>query len=381
MGGGTPSRSVKEYWGGPIPWATVKDFKSTTLDSTSESITRQGVENSATNIVPAGAIIVPTRMAVGKAAISAIDLAINQDLKAILPNENVDRRFLLHFLLSQASFLKSRAQGATVKGIKLDLLRSLPFPRLPIEEQRGIAAIMDKAASIRSKSERALELADNFSKSAYVHMVGHEHPDHESWMPTRLEQLAEHHKGSMRTGPFGSALRHSEFANEGIAVLGIDNAVQNRFAWGERRYITQDKYSELTRYRVLPGDVIITIMGTTGRSAVIPDNIPEAITTKHLAAITCDSKKVLPEFLSFAVHSDPLVIGQIEQANKGAIMQGLNLGIIKKLEINVPPLDAQRDFVRVLKKTTEINNNFSTGLGSGDDLYASISQHVFYGEL
>ena len=98
-GGGTPSRGKKEFWDGPIPWATVKDFKTTSLSSTLESITEEGVKNSATNIVPAGSIVVPTRMAVGKAAINTIDLAINQDLKALLPKGEIDTRFLLHFLL------------------------------------------------------------------------------------------------------------------------------------------------------------------------------------------------------------------------------------------------------------------------------------------
>ena len=380
-GGGTPSRSVKEYWDGPIPWATVKDFKSTTLDSTLESITPHGVANSATNIVPAGAIIVPTRMAVGKAAINTVDLAINQDLKALLPKGEVDQRFLLHYLLSKARFLEGRAQGATVKGIKLDLLRSLEFPRLPIGEQRRIAAILDKADAIRRRREEALTIAHDLLKSAYIHTVGYKHPDHGKWTPQRIEQLAEHRKGSMRTGPFGSALRHSEFEDEGIVVLGIDNAVQNRFAWAERRFITEEKYAELRRYRVFPGDVIITIMGTTGRSAVVPHDIPEAITTKHLATITCDRDRVLPEFLSFAIHSDPLIIRQIRQANKGAVMDGLNLGIIRKLEMNVPPLDAQEEFVRVLLKVTNIRKLGSASIGSGEDLFASLSQRAFRGEL
>ena len=171
-GGGTPSRSVPGYWNGSIRWATVKDFKSTELAETEESITPEGLSDSATNVIPAGSVIVPTRMAVGKAAINTINLAINQDLKALLPNGEVDSRFLLHFMLAQGQFLESRAQGATVKGIKLDLLRSLPFPKIHRSEQRRIAAILDKADAIRGKRERSIALADDLLKSAFLKMFG-----------------------------------------------------------------------------------------------------------------------------------------------------------------------------------------------------------------
>ncbi|GAJ30316.1 restriction endonuclease subunit S [Acidomonas methanolica] len=380
-GGGTPSRSVSDYWDGPIPWATVKDFKSTVLEKTQESITTEGVANSATNVVPAGAVIVPTRMAVGKAAINSIDLAINQDLKALIPKECVDRRFLLHFLLSKAAFLEGRAQGATVKGIKLDLLRSLEFPRLGIEEQRLIASVLDKADGIQRKRADFCEAIHAFLKSAYVHIVGHLNPSHGDWAPFTIEALAEQRKGAIRSGPFGSALRHGEFVDEGIAVLGIDNAVQNKFAWAERRFITPSKYQELRRYKVFPGDVIITIMGTTGRSAVVPEDIPEAITTKHLATITCNKELIHPEVLSFAIHSDPLIIRQIKSFNKGAIMDGLNLGTIRRLEISLPPMDEQLRFVAMLRKARAIYAASETPDGSGEDLFQSLSQRAFRGEL
>lgn len=380
-GGGTPSRNVPENWNGGIRWATVKDFKSTELSDTEERISDEGVRKSATNIIPAGSVIVPTRMAVGKAAINTIELAINQDLKALLPSSDIDERFLLHFILSKGKYLESQAQGATVKGIKLGVLRSLPFPRISRTEQRRLAAILDKADAVRRKHERLRALVADFVKAAYVHTVGHLNPRYDGWEPCSIEQLAEDRKGAIRSGPFGSALRHGEFVDEGIAVLGIDNAVQNKFAWGERRYITVEKYEELRRYRVFPNDVIITIMGTTGRSAVVPHDIPEAITTKHLATITCDTKKVLPEVLSFAVHSDPMIIRQIKTHNKGAIMDGLNLGIIKQLVLKRPPMKEQLRFSRVVRKTEAMLEKADNDAVNGAELFSALSQRAFRGEL
>jgi type I restriction enzyme, S subunit len=294
-------------------------------------------------------------------------------------SSEVDLRWLYHSMRSLR--LNELNKAAAVPGLN----RNDAYEKRLIvpgkNEQRRIAAILDKADAIRRKREQALDLADDFLKSAYVYIVGHLNPEHADWEPFTIEQLAEERKGSIRSGPFGSALRHGEFVDKGIAVLGIDNAVQNRFAWGGRRFITKEKYEDLRRYRVFPNDVIITIMGTTGRSAVVPEDIPEAITTKHLAAITCDTNLIHPEVLSYAIHSDPKIIQQVQSYNKGAIMDGLNLGTIRKLILNRPPMEEQLRFVSILKKVRSVQGKTSTPEADGSDLFQSLSQRAFRGEL
>jgi len=295
--------------------------------------------------------------------------------------EKLHTRYLFHFLDLYVQQLRRQSIGGIIKFIKLGMLTDAEIPLPPLDEQKRIAAILDKADAIRRKREQALALADDFLRSIYVHRYSYKHPNYDGWTEWDIEQLAKPHKGAMRTGPFGSDLRHSEFVDEGIAVLGIDNAVQNRFAWAERRFITAEKYEKLGRYKVSPGDVIITIMGTTGRSAVVPDDIPEAITTKHLATISCDKDKVIPEFLSYAIHSDPLLQRQILQANKGAIMAGLNLGIIKSLKIKLPDITEQKNFRDTLIKMERTKDRILSDDGSGRELFASLSQRAFRGEL
>jgi type I restriction enzyme, S subunit len=293
-----------------------------------------------------------------------------------------DPRYLFYYLRSP--IFRSwtlRSSGANIKNIRKSELDLFGVPLPPLSEQRRIAAILDKADGVRRKRERLVSRADDLLRSAFVHMVGFKNAEHPDWELFRIEDLAAPHKNSMRTGPFGSDLRHSEFVDGGIAVLGIDNAVQNNFAWDERRCITEEKFEKLKRYQVYPGDVIITIMGTTGRSAVVPDDIPKAITTKHLATISFNKLIVVPEFLSFAIHSDPLIIEQIERANKGAIMDGLNLGIIKSLEIHLPPIELQRKFAQLLKMVNKMKQYLGSNAGSGKALFLSLSQRAFRGDL
>ena len=85
VGGGTPSKDVAEYWGGDIPWASVKDFSGSRLSRTQDYITQEAIKASATNLIPAGTLITPTRMALGRVAVFDCNVAINQDLKAIFP--------------------------------------------------------------------------------------------------------------------------------------------------------------------------------------------------------------------------------------------------------------------------------------------------------
>jgi len=288
--------------------------------------------------------------------------------------DRLDLRYL-YWALSHAR-LGERAITTSIPGLNRDELYRARIPLPPLAEQRRIAAMLDKADAVRRKRRESLKLLDDFLRSAYMAIVGPMATGYEAWPRVRTAELAVG-DNAMRTGPFGSALRHSEFVDSGIAVLGIDNAVQNRFSWGERRFITREKYEKFKRYRVKPRDVIVTIMGTTGRSAVVPDDIPLAMSTKHLAVITVDRSRVDPTFLSYAIHSDPTVLSQIAAANRGAIMAGLNLGIIKRLQLRVPPLVRQEAFASVVAHGYGIQGRLRLARGHADRLFDALTQRAF----
>lgn len=278
----------------------------------------------------------------------------------------------------QASYdqINRTAVGAAVPHVDRKVLENLQLPVLDRQEQLRVADYLNKSDSIRQKRREAIGLTEDLLRSTFLEMVGPAANDSGSWPVRTVESLAARGLNAMRTGPFGSDLLHSEFVDEGVAVLGIDNAVQNRFAWSERRFITLDKYERLRRYTVHAGDVLVTIMGTTGRSAVVPDDIPTAITTKHLATITLDRQQAEPEFVSQAIVRHPDVLRQIAASNRGAIMSGLNLGLIKSLRLPLPPLELQRQFSHAVARLRAMASRMETNR-LDDTLFKSLVARAF----
>jgi type I restriction enzyme S subunit len=253
----------------------------------------------------------------------------------------------------------------------------LQLPALP--EQRRIAEILDKADALRAKRRAALAQLDTLTQSIFLEMFGD--PTAKGWHMTTVADVAAHSNGSIRTGPFGSQLLHSEFTDNGIAVLGIDNAVDNEFRWSGRRFVSQPKYRQLKRYTVYPGDVLITIMGTCGRCAIVPDDIPTAINTKHLCCITLNQTKCLPVFLHTYFLGHPIARSYLAQTAKGAIMEGLNMGIIKELPIPLAPIELQREFELEMRTLDGLKSLQREALGELDALFASLQHRAFRDEL
>ena len=147
VGGGTPSRDNPSYWNGSIPWLTVKDMRTRRPEDSIDHISEVAVRDSATNIIPADTVIIATRIGLGKVIRVPYDAAINQDLKALITKPTVDKSYLEYWIYSIASYLESIGSGTTVKGIRLEHVRSLPFPLAPLDQQKRIVAEIEKQFS------------------------------------------------------------------------------------------------------------------------------------------------------------------------------------------------------------------------------------------
>lgn len=265
-------------------------------------------------------------------------------------------------------------KSAAVPGLNRDDAYRQRLRLPPLDEQRRIAAILDRADAIRAKRRQVLAHLDSLTQSIFHDMFG-------AVTTTATVEDVAPNRGAVRTGPFGSQLLHGEFVDSGIAVLGLDNVVGNEFRWSADRFITREKYRQLARYTVHPGDVLVSIMGTTGRCVVVPGGVPTAINTKHLCAITPDQTQVLPEFLRAAFLWHPASRAHLRRQTKGSIMDGLNMGIIKAMPLPVAALPEQQRFVDRAKRLDAQRALAQRALAADDELFASLQSRAFRGEL
>lgn len=162
VGGGTPARGVPAFWGGPIPWATIKDISTFNPHGTQEYITPDALRASATRLIAAGTPVLAARMLVGKAVRFKVDVAINQDLKALLVGAVVDPSYLCHWFDVYGPSLAASAGGSTVAGTSTAEIRKLPIDLPQLNEQRAIAAVLDSSDDeiglLRVRMEKARDV-------------------------------------------------------------------------------------------------------------------------------------------------------------------------------------------------------------------------------
>lgn len=332
IGGGTPSRDVNDYWNGDIPWASVKDFKGPLIDSTLESITQAGLLNSSSTLIPAGHVIMPTRMALGKVAVNSIDVAINQDLKALKPKREVDTRYLLHAVLSKAKEIQSHGKGATVQGITIERLSAIQIPLPPLEEQRRIAAILDKAAKVDALSRKQSRLLEDAEKHLFLEYFGSPFPGKTPWPVAQLGELGSLERGISKHRP----------RNDPSLMDGPYPFIQTGDVAGCRGKITtfSATYSEkgLAQSRLWPaGTLCITIAANIAKTGILdfdacfPDSVV-GFQNKNPAIIT-----YVQCWISF-------LQGHIEQMAPESAQKNINLEILRRLPVPVPSEDRLEKF-------------------------------------
>jgi type I restriction enzyme, S subunit len=382
IGGGTPSKDNKEFYEGDIPWATVRDMKYDIIKETEFQISQEAVKSSSTNIIPKDNVIIATRVGLGKVSILENDTAINQDLKGIIPKDpdTLLIKYLFYWFKSISQIIEKEGTGATVKGVKLPFVKSLLIPIPPLSEQQRVVALIEesfeainKAKEIVDKNlQNAKELFESYLQRIFLNKK-------ETWEMKKWGEVC-----NFVRGPFGGSLKKAYFKEQGYAVYEQKHAIHDHFN-KLRYFIDEDKFKEMIRFEVKPGDLIMSCSGVTlGRVAVVPEGIPRGIINQALLKLTPQeglSINYLKHWLRSKIFQDII----FECSGGAAIPNVPSSKILKEIKIPVPSIEEQIIIVDKIEnffnETKKLESIYQQKLTNLDELKISILQKAFNGEL
>ena len=372
--GGTPNRANAEYYAGSIPWITTVALSRQTIDRSSavDWITEKAINESAAKIVPERSIMVGTRVGVGKVAINAIPMSTSQDIISLIGIDEScwNKEFLCRFIQSKERFLKSQARGATIKGIKIDILAELELPDYSLDDQKRIVDILTSIQRIITARQAQLSALDDLVKARFVEMFGDPETNPKGWKQVTVEDVCS----SIVRGPFGSALKKEFFVEPDETTYKVyeqKHAIQKSSTIGTY-YISAEKYAELKRFECVPGDILMSCSGTMGELYQLPEGSKRGIINQALCKFTLNDK-ILP--ICFLIYMRQ-TIGHLE--TKGSGIQNIAaVSYVKAMPINLPPMDVQKQFESFVAQVDKSKVSVQDALDETQTLFDSLMQEYF----
>ncbi|MBT09619.1 MAG: hypothetical protein CMQ27_09870 [Gammaproteobacteria bacterium] len=197
-------------------------------------------------------------------------------------------------------------------------------------------------------SASKLKTYQNYIKSNIESVPSY--PSH--WELKRVKYLIEETDG-VKIGPFGSSLKLNTLTSDGIKIYGQGNVIKNDFTLGHRHLPIERFNSDFSQYEILDGDVLITMMGTTGKSKVFRKEFKRGIIDSHLMRVRFQKNQFNSDLFVIILQESEYMFNQVKLKSKGSIMEGLNSSIVKDLYVIKPPIGEQKQIERFLHRANE----------------------------
>jgi type I restriction enzyme S subunit len=278
--------------------------------------------------------------------------------------------FIYRFLQTKSEYLKRKATGATIMHINRKSLEQLEIPDLELPDQLHIANILSKAENLIAQRKESIRLLDEFLKSTFLEMFGDPVRNEKGWEVCNLRELGSLDRGVSKARP----------RNSPELLGGIYPLIQTGDVANAGIYITAYKqtYSELglKQSKLWPkGTMLITIAANIARTSILlfdacfPDSVVGFVTNTKKA-------RVLYVHFLFKFFQAPLESKASQTAQKN-----INLDILRNLKVPCPPISLQTQFAQIVEKTEALKTQYQQSLHELENLYGSLSQRAFRGEL
>jgi len=395
IGGGTPSTKHPEYWGGDIHWTTSKCMNSFYLSSGEKTITKKGLDESSTHLIPKGNLIFGTRVGVGKIAINKIDMAISQDLTGVIIDKEMYSPEFIAFQTMHPriqSYFENRTRGTTIKGIPRSDLEQIKYYIPPLPEQKMIASALYKAWVLREKVKAAIDALKEIKISMLSTLFSY------GPVPFKLINtisMRETEVGGVRDDwsivalgnyskmDYGTSKKCNPGLN-GVPVLRIPNIVRGSLhsvdlSSLDPMLVERNKYLE-------DGDLLFVRTNATreniGKTMVYEKQFEKASFASYLIRVKVDKSEFNPTYVHFFSQTEQGIAqlsGRASNAADGKF--NINTQTLRTILLPKPSIDVQNQIVIILES---IENRIAIEqqyLSSLEDLFSSLLDSLILGKV
>lgn len=369
--GKTPSRAVSKYWGNGSLWVSISDLKEQIISQTKEQITEIAIKECGCKLIPKGTLLMSFKLSLGKLAFAGSDLFTNEAICGILINDtkNIAPEYL-YYALKNTKLIGSNVavKGATLNSASLNALK-IPIIG-DIKTQLHIANILTQAESLIAQRKESIRLLDEYLKSVFLEMFGDTRETKETDDIRLIGEICNYRGG-------GTPSKSKPEYYTGNIPWVSPKDMKTLYISTSQDKITQQAIDESST-ALIPSNSLLMVI----RSGILKSKLPLAI-NKVDVTINQDMKAfsseiVNTEYLLYFFFAEER---NILKKVKGTTADNLNFEDVKNLKIKIPPLELQTKFAQIVEKTETLKAQYQQSLQELENLYGSLSQKAFKGEL
>lgn len=332
-----------------------------------------------TRLARKGDLIVCVRATIGDLNWADRDYCLGRGVAGIRAKPGVGEiRYIARAIEVKKRELSKLGTGSTFLALRKADLESfeIPVPET-LDEQKRIAAVLDKADVLRRQRQESLQFTEKLLQSVFIDMFGDPATNPKGWPVVPLSKLAS----KFSDGPFGSNLKSSHYTASGVRVLRLQNIGIGALKDGDISFISREHYNSLPRHHCKPGDVIVGTMGDPNlRAAIIPDTLKESLNKADCVQIRPKNGEATAEYLCWLLNM-PATLALAHNLVLGETRARISMGRLKTLEVPKPPFELQQDFKTAVAKIVAMKAQKLEQATGFDSFFSALQQRAFRGEL
>ena len=290
---------------------------------------------------------------------------LNQHIfKVVFDKADISKSFFVHQVENILEKAASSAHGATMKHLTKPVFDALHFYLPPLDEQRKMAAVLDKVSELIAKRRKQMDKLDELVKFRFIELFG-DTPDNEKQIMADICKIIT-----------DGTHQPPKFTSTGIPFLFVSNIITNEIHYDAEKFISEETYAELIkRTPIAIGDILLSTVGSYGHPAIVKSDKPFCF-QRHIAYLKPNADMVNSEYLRGAILSAD-VQRQIDERVKGIAQKTLNLSEIRKLRLPVPPMDQQKQYATFVEQTDKSKLTIQKSLEKLEILKKALMQEYF----